>query len=78
MNCLVIDEIQIKSNSDSEMRVFQELVDKRYSDNKQTIFVGNITIDEFKQMLGERLIDRLKEQGLSIFVFTADSYRKAK
>ena len=74
-NCLVIDEIQIRSNSDSEQRMVQELLDKRYSANKQTVFVGNISLDEFKEFLGERLVDRIREQQIQVLMFTGKSYR---
>jgi len=75
MKCLVIDEIQIKSDSDSEQRMFQEIVDKRYAKEKQTVYAGNVSFNEFKDILGERLVDRMKENGLDVFNFTGESYR---
>ena len=78
MKCLVIDEIQIKSDSDSEQRMFQEIIDKRYSNNKQTIYVGNISFKRFSEILGDRLMDRLKENGFKAMVFTGESYRGKK
>jgi DNA replication protein DnaC len=76
MKCLVIDEIQIKSNTDSEQRMFQEILDKRYAKKKQTVLIGNVSVNEFKEILGERLVDRLKEQDAEIIVFKGSSYRE--
>ncbi len=79
MKCLVIDEIQIKSDSDSEQRMFQEIIDKRYANNRQTVYVGNTSFEGFKKILGERLVDRLVENGIQLIIFKGESYRnKAK
>ena len=78
LNCLVIDEMQIKSNSEAEQRMFQELIDKRYAMEKQTIFVGNMTRLSFENMLGRRLLDRMFENGLEILIFSDESYRRKR
>jgi len=72
---LAIDEMNVRSNSDAENRIIQEVVDKRYARRKQTIFIANMEFDEFSEMLGERLIDRLKEQEAAIVTFDWESYR---
>jgi len=78
MKCLVIDELQIRSKTDSEQRMFQEILDTRHTSNKQTIFVGNVTAEELSNILGERLLDRLKQRDLMTINFTGDSYRAKK
>lgn len=75
MKCLIIDEIHIKSDTDSEGRMFQEIVDKRYANNLQTIYVGNVSFNRFSKILGKRLMDRLQENGLKIMRFNGKSYR---
>lgn len=76
-NCevLVIDECNIRSDSEAENRIIQEIVDRRYSKQKQTIFCANMNIDEFTEMLTERLIDRLRGQKALIVTFKWGSYR---
>lgn len=74
-DCLIIDEINIRSDSEAENRFLQELIDKRHVNQKRTIFVGNLTLDEFEGIVGTRIMDRMKDEGADIFVFNWDSYR---
>lgn len=78
MKCLVIDEIQIKSETDSQERMFQEIIDSRYANNRQTVFVGNVSVEKFKKILTKRLADRLFEQDLQVEVFNGESYRRKR
>jgi len=75
MKCLVIDEIQIKSDSESEQRMFQDIIDRRYANNLQTIYIGNVSYSSLCEIIGKRLMDRLEENGLKIMTFKGDSYR---
>lgn len=75
LDCLVIDEINIRSDSESENRFLQELVDSRHVNGKRTIFIGNMTKDEFSEIMGERIMDRLTGEEAEMFNFTWDSYR---
>jgi len=72
---LVIDEINIRSDSEAENRFIQEIVDVRYSEQLQTIFIANMSLDEFSELMGERLVDRLKGQDAEIITFNWDSHR---
>lgn len=75
---LVIDEYSIKSNSDSENRVIQEIVDFRYADKRQTVFIANMSEEAFVEDIGQRLLERLQERNAEILIFNWESYRKGK
>jgi len=72
---LVIDEINIRSDSAAENRVIQELVDVRYAKKLQTIFIANMNQEEFSEVITERLVERLKEHDAEIIMFTWESHR---
>jgi len=71
---LVIDEIGVSRIGDFEYRYLNEIIDNRYDNRLPTIIISNLTIDQLKTAIGDRLIDRLKEDGVSI-TFKWDSYR---
>ena len=61
---LVINEIGIQNNTEFTWNKFQAIVDDRYADCLPTVFITNLTIEEFKELVGDRVISRCKE-GLS-------------
>lgn len=75
MKCLIIDEIQLRSDSSSEKRMLQEIVDKRCANHKQTVYIGNLSFKGFTEILEPRLMDRLKDDGFKVLVFSGESYR---
>lgn len=75
---LVVDELNLRSNSEAENRIFQQIVDLRYSYQLQTIFVANMGYSAFSELLGERLMDRLKEQETKVIKFNWESHRGKK
>ena len=72
---LVIDEIGSQYGSDSERIIISEIVNNRYNNMFPTILIGNVTLSEAEKYLGQRVIDRVKDNG-KILVFDWDSYRK--
>lgn len=54
---------------------FSALVDARYGAMRKTIFTANLTPDKFKELYGERTVDRLRETG-TVFVVAGGSQRK--
>lgn len=73
---LVIDEIGIHENSKKELVLFFDIIDGRYLNNLPTILISNLIEDEFKNYIGERAFDRLKESNGVTLAFTWESYRK--
>jgi len=75
VNFLVIDEIGSQYGSDSERIVISEIINNRYNSTRPTVIIGNITLSQAQEYLGERVIDRLKDGG-EVIVFDWESYRK--
>jgi hypothetical protein len=42
---------------------FDDLINKRYGDNLRTVITTNLDVAKFKDMAGERVVDRLRECG---------------
>jgi len=75
---LILDEVGIQHNTNAEKIIINEIINGRYNDMKCTLLISNLTIDGFKEFLGERVIDRMKE-GSGLFInFTGDSFRDKK
>lgn len=75
LDLLVIDEIGSQYGTDSERIIINEIIDDRYERNKPTILIGNISVEEAKTIVGARVVDRVKDQGLLLF-FEWESHRK--
>lgn len=58
---LIIDEIGIQFGTESEMIQMFDVLDKRYSEQLPTVMISNLTPAELIGLLGERIIDRLRE-----------------
>lgn len=71
---LVIDEIGMQYESNTEMQFLTEIINDRYNQKKQTILSGNVTVLEMQNILGDRVIDRFKESG-RVLVCDWESYR---
>lgn len=72
---LVIDEVGVQRGTDNELLYLTELINDRYEWNRPTILSGNVTVQEIKENMGERVIDRFEEGG-AVCVFDWESYRK--
>ena len=71
---LVIDELGVQYGSPVEAQFITEIINDRYNQNKPTILSGNLTINEIRDLIGDRVIDRFREGG-KVLVFDWDSYR---
>lgn len=72
---LVIDEIQVRGDSDWEGKVLDHTIDLRYGDMGDTLIVGNLMPDALCASLGPSIMDRLNETG-RIIECTWPSFRK--
>ena len=71
---LVIDEIGVQFNSDTERVLLTELINDRYNARLRTILVSNLTLPEFTAVVGERIVDRFRDGG-KVLVFDWKSQR---
>lgn len=74
---LIIDEIGVQFGSEFEKNFMFDLLNERYEKRRPTILLSNLTAAEVKVFLGERIYDRLKEDGGQCVSFDWKSYRGA-
>jgi len=72
---LVIEEIGKGYNTDFERELLFEIVDTRMEHNKQTIFITNLSRDQFLQFIGKPAGDRITSEAQFIH-FNWKSYRQ--
>lgn len=72
---LVIDEIGAQRQSADELRILFELLNLRYAEVRPVMLISNLALGPLGELLGERLIDRLREGGGAIWSCAWDSYR---
>lgn len=72
---LVLDEVGIQVGSDTERTILFELLNGRYNEMKPTILLSNLDIEKIKPAIGDRVLDRMKENGGMTFIFDWSSHR---
>jgi len=72
---LILDEIGVQFGSDSEKMILFKILNERYSNMKPTILISNLNVEALQEFVGERVIDRMKENGGMIVKFDWKSHR---
>ncbi len=54
-----------------------DVLDKRYGEQLPTVMVSNLTVDELVNLLGDRIIDRMREDGGALLQLNWQSNRGA-
>lgn len=72
---LILDEVGVQFGSETEKLILFDVLNERYEKRKPSIFLSNKDLDGIKAYLGERIYDRLREDGSEYISFTWDSYR---
>lgn len=72
---LILDEVGVQFGSDFERQLLFDILNKRYSTPLPTILISNIPASGLKKYLGERVTDRLNENGLGVVAFDWTSRR---
>lgn len=88
---LIIDEIGEQYGSETEKLILFDIINERYEKMKPTIFTSNLPMEDFfkkngdtqkhpgvKSFLGERIIDRIRENDGKIVFFDGESHRGKK
>ena len=74
---LILDEVGVQFGSDTEKLILFDVLNERYEQRKPTLLLSNLTVPEVRDYLGERIFDRLREDGGRIVVFDWQSHRGA-
>jgi DNA replication protein DnaC len=72
---LILDEVGVQSGSDFEKHLLFDILNERYEERRPTLLLSNLERDEVRAYLGERVFDRLREDGGEAVGFGWDSYR---
>lgn len=72
---LIVDEVGLQSGTDAEARTLFDIINERYEQRKPTVFLSNLDLDGVKAALGERVFDRLREDGGEVVTFAWESQR---
>lgn len=78
LDLLIIDEIGVQFGSDTEKMFIFDIIDGRYNKMKPTILISNLTMQGIKECIGERCVDRLREDGGKVIAFDFESQRGTK
>lgn len=72
---LILDEIGVQRGTDDEKLLLFDVLNDRYENQRSTILLSNLPADALRGYLGDRVFDRLKEDGGQVVVFNWDSRR---
>lgn len=72
---LILDEVGVQGGSDFEKFTLFDILNARYERRRPTIFLSNLPADEVALFLGERVMDRLREDSGAVIPFTWESHR---
>lgn len=73
---LIIDEMGVQTGSDDELNIIFEIINGRYENKRPTIIVSNLEKGELVELIGARVIDRLKEDGCRVLGMAWESHRE--
>lgn len=72
---LILDEIGVQFGSETEKMLLFDVLNERYEKRRPSILLSNQSPDEVKAYLGERIFDRLREDGGCVVPFDWASHR---
>nr|DAN07188.1 MAG TPA: Replicative helicase [Caudoviricetes sp.] len=72
---LILDEVGIQTGSAVEGHLLFDVLNERYERRRSTLLLSNLPLAEVRDYLGQRIFDRLREDGGEQVVFDWDSHR---
>lgn len=72
---LILDEVGVQFGSDTEKLILFDVLNERYEKRRPTLLLSNLPLDDVRKFLGERVFDRLREDGGEAIVFDWESHR---
>ncbi|MBP7526100.1 MAG: ATP-binding protein [Propionivibrio sp.] len=72
---LILDEVGVQFGSDAEKLILFDVLNERYERRRPTLLLSNLALDDVKAYLGERVFDRLREDGGEAIPFDWASWR---
>ena len=75
---VAIDDVAVEQENKIVMQKMFELINYRYEAELGTVMTSNLNPKEFKDLMGERIWDRLAERVFIVYIQDAESFRKQK
>jgi DNA replication protein DnaC len=76
MDALAIDEMGLSEMSENESVILFEVLSERYDNKLSTVLITNLEIGDFKKdILGDRVSDRIREDGVRAIAMAWESER---
>jgi len=75
LNLLVVDEVGVQKGSEYELGLLHSIIDRRYQAILPTVLVSNLDAAGLAKFIGERAVDRLRQNGGKAVGFTWSSMR---
>lgn len=72
---LILDELGVQHGTAFEQHVIFDVMNERYEHRKPSLLIGNIAEGDLVMALGDRVVDRLREDNTDVAYFTWPSYR---
>lgn len=72
---LVLDEVGVQYQTEAEAIIVWEIINQRYNAMKSTVLVSNETWEEMEQKLGDRIMDRMRDNDGLYLPCVWDSWR---
>ena len=75
---LIIDEVGVQFGSDTEKMIIFDIIDGRYNNMLPTALISNLALPDVQELIGERAIDRMREDGGVVVAMSWESHRGLK
>lgn len=76
LKLLIIDEVGVQFGTDTERMFIFDVIDGRYQNELPTILISNQSVKGIGEVIGDRVIDRLRHDGGHLIVLDGPSQRK--
>lgn len=74
---VIIDDVGAAAVTEFARGLVHAVIDARYQAERSTVVITNLTLQELPDAIGERAVDRLRENGGTSIVFPGPSLRKS-
>jgi len=78
IDALIIDEVGVQFGSDTEKMIIFDIIDGRYNNMLPTALISNLALPDVQELIGERAIDRMREDGGVVVAMSWESHRGLK
>ena len=72
---LILDEVGVQFGSEFEKNILFDVLNERYEKRRPTLLMSNLPLDEVRGYLGDRVFDRMREDGGKYIAFDWESHR---